>query len=143
MSSISPESQSSKGGSQKSLGGGSQELAVGTSTGAVISSASCYSSVHPPSAVLENNVTSFWMTTGIFPQEIVLQLAESSSIKSVDLIATGLRNIELSKCDGQQASNWERVSISDADDADGEIQRLSVQIPARLTANFLRLKVRN
>ena len=142
MSASTPSEAMQRGKFSSQLSNGTQELAVGSASGAVITSASCYSINHPPNAVLESNASTFWMTTGIFPQEIVLQLAESSTIKSVELIATGLRNIELSKCDGQQANTWERVSVSEADDADGEIQRLSMQVPSRLSANFLRIKVR-
>ena len=112
--------------------------------GATVTSASSCDMQHPPSAIIDGNSSTFWLTTGSFPQEIVLQLGESSSIRSVELISIGIRNIELYKCEGPQANSWEKISSSEADDADGDIQRLSLQLSSsKLTATFLRLRVCN
>lgn len=110
--------------------------------GASVFSASSYDMQHAPSNIIDGLPSTFWLTTGSFPQEIILQLGESSNIRSVDLISTGIRNIELYKCDGVQANSWEKVGSSEADDADGDIQRLSIQLSSpKLTATFLRFKV--
>jgi hypothetical protein len=77
----------------------------------------------------------------LFPQEIVVQLGESAMIKTLDVISTGIRKIQLDKCDGPQANTWEIVSASEASDGDGDLQRLSLQIPPRVTASYLRIKV--
>lgn len=118
----------------------SSELASET-VGAAILSASSYDFQYPPSAIIDGNPSTFWLTTGSFPQEFVLQLGQTSSIKSVEIVSCGLRNIELFKTEGIHANSWERVSSAEADDADGEIQRLSITVPPRMTASFLRIKV--
>ncbi len=118
----------------------SSELAL-DSLGANITAASSCDLQYPPSAIIDGKPNTFWLTTGTFPQEFVLQLGETSTIKTVELVSSGLRNIELYKTDGTHASSWEKVSNSEADDADGDIQRLSLQIPSRLTATFLRVRV--
>ena len=118
----------------------SSELATDT-LGAAILSASSYDFQYPPSAIIDGNPASFWLTTGSFPQEFVLQLGQASLIKTVEIISCGLRNIELFKTEGIHANSWERVSTAEADDADGEIQRLSLTIPPKMVATFLRVKV--
>jgi hypothetical protein len=118
----------------------STELAT-DSLGAGIVSASSYDANHPPNAIIDGNSASFWVTTGSFPQEFVVQLGQASTIKSVELISCGLRAIELYKTEGIHANSWEKIASAEADDADGEIQRLSLSIPPRLSATFLRLKV--
>jgi hypothetical protein len=109
--------------------------------GAAIVSASSYDANHPPSAIIDGNPSSFWVSTGSFPQEFVLQLGQASTLKSVDLVSCGVRSIELYKTEGIHANSWEKIAAAEADDADGEIQRLSLNIPPRLSATFLRLKV--
>ena len=104
------------------------ELAT-ESQGCSVISASSNDLVHSPSSILaggDNN--SFWISTGIFPQEIVIQLGVASSIKSVDITSMGIRKIQLDKCEGPQANNWEIVSAAEANDADGDLQRLALQV---------------
>ena len=65
--------------------------------------------VHLPSSILANERSgdsndNFWMSTGSFPQEIVIQLGAASSIRSVDIVSLGVRKIQLDKCDGPQAN---------------------------------------
>jgi hypothetical protein len=116
------------------------QLATITHGASIISASSCDNRL-PPNSIIDGKSNTYWMSTGSFPQEIILQLGEPSLVKSVELISTGLRNIELSKCEGAQANTWEKVSTSEADDADGEIQRLTLNIPARLQATFLRIRI--
>jgi heat shock protein beta-11 len=99
--------------------------------GCSVVSASSNDLVHSPTGILNTGPT-FWISTGIFPQEIVIQLGASSSIKAVDLMSMGIRKIQLDKCDGPQANSWEIVSAQEANDSDGDLQRLSLQVSAQI-----------
>jgi hypothetical protein len=109
--------------------------------GASIISASSNDIKFPASNVIDGQNGTFWLTTGSFPQEIVIQLGEASTIKSIDILSTGLRSIEASKSDGPQANSWDVFCQTESSDADSEIQKISLQIPPRLTASFIRFKV--
>ena len=115
------------------------ELAL-ESAGTSVISASSFDLDHPPRSILED-ISTFWMSTGSYPQELIVQLGELSMIKSVDLVCTGIRSIELAKGDGSQANSWEPVSKEEAGDAEGDVQRLSLDIPSRLGATHLRVKI--
>jgi len=105
--------------------------------------ASSHSIKHPPSCLIDGENRTFWFTTGSFPQEAIVQFGEACIIKNVDIISTGIKSLELAKCEGQQqASSWEVVAHADFNDNDGEIQRISLKIPNRATATFLRIKVK-
>jgi heat shock protein beta-11 len=112
--------------------------------GAVVISASSFSKVHPPSAIIDKNPSSFWMTTGSFPQEIVVQLAESSVIKSIEVVSTGIRSIELWGSDGYSHSTGERMAKFEANDSDGELQRFTLPLTSKnASATCLRVKILN
>jgi hypothetical protein len=116
------------------------ELAT-VESGATVIAASSFDHKHAPGSILDET-SDFWMSTGIYPQEIVLQLGGPPSfLKSVDIISTGIRHIQVAKCEGSQANSWELVSQAEANDSDGEIQRLSISVPNRATATYVRLKV--
>ena len=104
------------------------ELAT-ESQGCSVISASSNDLLHLPDSILGGyDKQTFWMSTGIFPQEIVVQLGAASLIKSVDIVSMGIRKLQLDKCDGPQANSWEIVSAAEANDSDGELQRLSLQV---------------
>ena len=82
------------------------ELAT-ESQGCSVISATSNDRVHVPASILSDNGngdSNFWMSTGSFPQEIVVQLGSTSSIKSVDIVSLGIRKIQVDKCDGPQAN---------------------------------------
>ncbi len=110
------------------------------SQGCSIISSSSNDMSHPASKIIEKG-TNFWVSSGLFPQEIIIQLGESSTINNVDIVSTGIKRIQLGKCEGPQANSWEDISDNDADEADGELQRLSLKVPQKTTASYLRLKV--
>lgn len=70
-----------------------------------------------------------------------MQLAESSSIKSVEIVSMGIRSVELWGSDGYTHSAGERIGKMEAADLDGELQRFSLPISSKSNATCLRLKI--
>ena len=70
----------------------------------------------------------------------MIQLGSSAALKNVELISLGIRKVEIAKCEGSQANTWETVATDTSDDAE-DIQRFSIDIPPRITATYLRVKV--
>ena len=52
-----------------------------------------------PKNVLENrNLKSFWITTGLYPQEILIQLESPKLISEVKFVTAGARKIVIEGC---------------------------------------------
>jgi heat shock protein beta-11 len=111
------------------------------SVGASVYAATSHDNRYPPSTIIDGRSNTFWVSTGMFPQEFVVQFSELSTVRSIDLVTTGIRDFEVYKSDGPHASSWEKITSSQANDSDGEIQRLSLHVPPRLITTFLRFKV--
>jgi heat shock protein beta-11 len=109
-------------------------------SGASIISSSSYDPKNPPASVIDGEYNTFWMTTGVFPQEIVIQLGEPSLIKGVELMSTGIRKVELAKSEGP-SNMWETIVETESTESDSEVQRMSLQAPPRVTAGCLRIRV--
>ena len=109
-------------------------------SGAAIISSSSFDPKHPPSSVIDGEYNTFWLTTGIYPQEIIVQLGEPSLIKGVELMSTGIRKVELAKSEGP-SNMWETIAETESNESDSEVQRISLQAPPRVTAGCLRIKV--
>ena len=109
-------------------------------SGAQIISASSYDVAHPPSCIIDGDTATFWLTTGNYPQEFVLQLGEACTIKNAEIVSSGIRRVELAKCEGPQANTWETIATSDSSE-EADIQHVSFQVPPRVNATYLRFKV--
>jgi hypothetical protein len=59
----------------------------------------------------------------------------------VFLVSCGIRKVQLSKCEGAQANTWESIAEEESQESDSEIQKISIQAPPRITAQYLRIKV--
>eukprot|EP00033_Pygsuia_biforma_P001970 GCRY01002193.1.p1 GENE.GCRY01002193.1~~GCRY01002193.1.p1 ORF type:complete len:126 (+),score=6.44 GCRY01002193.1:760-1137(+) len=55
--------------------------------------ATCCDDNHPPSNVLDNDSTTFWMTTGMYPQLLRLKFTEPRSIKRLKLVSFQVKEI--------------------------------------------------
>lgn len=56
-------------------------------------------------------------------------------------VSCGIRKVQLSKCEGAQANTWESIAEEESQESDSEIQKISIQAPPRITAQYLRIKV--
>jgi heat shock protein beta-11 len=53
--------------------------------GASCESASCHDVEFPPASAIDGKPSTYWMTTGMFPQEIVIKLGRSSTVRRVQV----------------------------------------------------------
>ncbi|KAF8565491.1 hypothetical protein P879_06647 [Paragonimus westermani] len=52
-----------------------------------------FDELHPPDNVLQDDKNSFWITTGLFPQLLVISFAEASKIGRVRILSSCIKNI--------------------------------------------------
>lgn len=64
---------------------------------------------HPPTNVVDNDETTFWMTTGLFPQEIVLQFKKPAQITRVTTITGKVRNIVTYAASDKALTEWTEI----------------------------------
>lgn len=82
--------------------------------------------------MIDGDERTFWVTTGMFPQEIVVSLGAAASVTSVTIRAMGLRRISLHSCADEQPTAYEPV-MPETELADkGErplVQSFALKIP--------------
>ena len=109
--------------------------------GAVVVSASCHDAEHPSSFIIDGNDRSFWTTTGLYPQEFVIQLSESNvQITRMKTLTTNVRRIVVERSEAVAATNLEKVYETEIPYADGHLQVESGQFQ-RVSASYLKFKI--
>mmetsp|Transcript_5739 Transcript_5739/g.20593 ORF Transcript_5739/g.20593 Transcript_5739/m.20593 type:complete len:139 (-) Transcript_5739:2067-2483(-) len=109
-------------------------------SGAEVIAATSFDPAHPSHAVIDEDETTFWSTTGCFPQEVIIKFPAPVFITKVKTMTTNVRNLCVDKCDGASPVSWERVYAVEVGDADGRMQVEATQTP-KLSATFLKIRI--
>eukprot|EP00163_Fabomonas_tropica_P027139 TRINITY_DN5147_c0_g2_i1.p1 TRINITY_DN5147_c0_g2~~TRINITY_DN5147_c0_g2_i1.p1 ORF type:complete len:135 (+),score=18.48 TRINITY_DN5147_c0_g2_i1:290-694(+) len=115
------------------------ELATADS-GAKVVMATSFDPKHPPAAVIDGKENSFWMTTGMFPQEIVIGFPSVVNMSKVKLVTRNVRGLVLEKCDSENVAEFTPVTDIDMPNEQGRIQH-EQHVLGNERAKFLKLKI--
>lgn len=77
---------------------------------------------HSGDNVIDGDDRSYWISTGLFPQEILVQLCSPCWVSSFKLSTTHVRSLRLEGCHEEVPINFHLIAESDLVDAHGSIQ---------------------
>ena len=64
-----------------------------------------------PANVLQNN-NSYWLTTGMFPQEITFQFQQAQVVNQVGFISTGIKKVVIEGCQTANGNGFKPIAES-------------------------------
>jgi heat shock protein beta-11 len=67
---------------------------------------------HPPTNVNDNDETTFWMTTGLFPHEIVLQFRKPAQITRITTVTAKVKNMFVFAALDKDLTDWEEIDTT-------------------------------
>ncbi|CAG9462086.1 unnamed protein product [Pedinophyceae sp. YPF-701] len=83
--------------------------------GAKVVGFTCCDIRHAPQNVLDGSDSTFWATTGMFPQEITIDLGQVSTLVKMQLSGMSIRKLAMDKCDQDTPQRFDRVFEVDID----------------------------
>jgi|LauGreDrversion4_2_1035121.scaffolds.fasta_scaffold473962_1 hypothetical protein len=102
---------------------------------------SSYDDKFPPTAIF-NSKKDFWTTTGLFPQEMVIQLDTARSIKSISLSSYALKKIIIETSEVESAMNFtKQAEMVDIPYQEGKLQEFFLNFSSPSKTKLLRIKV--
>ena len=110
---------------------------------AKIFTATSFDERHAPDTIIDGDDTTFWTTTGSYPQEFVVKLGAVSNIQAIKSWTTNVRYMSVERCEASQPNAWDPVCEIDVDDTGGQIQVVAKPTgdPDRTRAQFLRFRI--
>ncbi|KAH8871503.1 Intraflagellar transport protein 25 [Schistosoma japonicum] len=93
-----------------------------------ISLATSYDENYPPDNVLDKNESSFWMTTGIFPQILVVSLVQPKKIKKIRILSCDIKILRVVKSYDSKAFHF-AVETSSHAEVDNFILESEITLP--------------
>lgn len=81
---------------------------------------------HPGENVIEANERTYWISTGLFPQEIILELCRPSRVSSVKIVVTHVRSVRIEGAE-ESPVNFQVLAEEELDDKHGGVQVREMQ----------------
>mmetsp|Transcript_27830 Transcript_27830/g.88450 ORF Transcript_27830/g.88450 Transcript_27830/m.88450 type:complete len:199 (-) Transcript_27830:140-736(-) len=79
-------------------------------------------SAHPGENVIDGNNGTYWISTGLFPQEVLLQLGQPTKVASVRLSSTRVRGVRFEACPDDTPMNFKVLAEAEVEDSPGALQ---------------------
>ncbi|KAK8400765.1 hypothetical protein O3P69_002516 [Scylla paramamosain] len=101
--------------------------------------ASSHDPAFPPSAMLDGRPDTFWASTGLFPQVVVITLPAVTSLENLSILAYNVRRVSVARSVKALPTDFEDFVEKELPQVDGKLQNsvLSEQV----TAAHLRLTI--
>ncbi|XP_028314102.1 intraflagellar transport protein 25 homolog [Gouania willdenowi] len=77
---------------------------------------------HPPENIIDGSTKTFWVSTGMFPQEFIIQFSELTRVSAVTMDSYNVKHLKIEKNTTQNASHFESVVENDFQSTDGHLQ---------------------
>uniref|UniRef100_A0A7S1ACC5 F5/8 type C domain-containing protein n=1 Tax=Noctiluca scintillans TaxID=2966 RepID=A0A7S1ACC5_NOCSC len=96
---------------------------------------------HPEERMIEHGDRSFWISTGLFPQEIMLELRSPSRVSTVKLSSTHIKAFQVEGCPDHSPINFTVLCRGELKDMRGQLQFQELKCPDNENTNFIKLVI--
>ncbi|XP_045606330.1 intraflagellar transport protein 25 homolog [Procambarus clarkii] len=94
----------------------------------------------PPSAMLDGRPDTFWASSGLYPQVVVLTLPGLTAIDNLAILAYNVRKVSVARSIKTQPTDFEEVVEKELPHDDGKLQS-SVLSAEQMTAVHIRITI--
>mmetsp|Transcript_51654 Transcript_51654/g.147283 ORF Transcript_51654/g.147283 Transcript_51654/m.147283 type:complete len:122 (+) Transcript_51654:83-448(+) len=77
---------------------------------------------HPGENMIDGNEHSYWISTGLYPQEILLQLGKPSKVSSVKISTTNVKGVRVESCADDTPVNFKTLAEGTLEEKSGHLQ---------------------
>ncbi|EGD81592.1 hypothetical protein PTSG_02307 [Salpingoeca rosetta] len=92
------------------------------SEGAHVVLATSWDPEHPPEALVDGEEGTFWSTTGMYPQEIVITFPAATRVTTLETKSACIKNIVIQKSSNQSPAGWDDLTSTELTHSEGHVQ---------------------
>ncbi|EGF84159.1 hypothetical protein BATDEDRAFT_84886 [Batrachochytrium dendrobatidis JAM81] len=96
---------------------------------------------HPSSNIIDGDVKTFWVSTGLFPQEITVSFANPAMISKIIIVSMKVGHLSVDSSSTELPVNFSTILDQVVEDTDGSLQTISISPKEAQVTRHLRLKI--
>ncbi|XP_030645362.1 intraflagellar transport protein 25 homolog [Chanos chanos] len=95
---------------------------------------------HPPENISDGNTETFWISTGMFPQEFIMRFPEEVTISALTMHSYNVKSCRIERSTSEEAEKFEAVEEKEFEHTDGHLQTNDISVPG-ISATHLRFVI--
>merc|ERR1719401_2744853 len=96
---------------------------------------------HPGENIIDGSQHSYWISTGCYPQEILLQLGRQSQVSTVRLATTNVKNVRVEGCSEDNPVNFHVLAEGDLEERQGSLQLKDFKVHDSNAATYIKVLI--
>ncbi|XP_061200756.1 intraflagellar transport protein 25 homolog [Neopsephotus bourkii] len=113
-----------------------------SSAGAALVLATSSDEQHPAESVVDGNSETFWTTTGMFPQELIIGFPKRVKISKVAIQSYLVRTLRIERSISEDPVGFEECIEKDLEHTEGQLQKEEFPLP-EFEATYLRFIIKS
>ncbi|XP_013412156.1 intraflagellar transport protein 25 homolog isoform X3 [Lingula anatina] len=93
--------------------------------------------------IRERSQDTFWVTTGLYPQEFVITFQALMNINTVRIQSFNVRKITVGRSVSNEPTEFELLREKDVESTDGQLQEEEIHCGGNLTAQHLKFTIQS
>ncbi|XP_043190760.1 uncharacterized protein LOC122364455 [Amphibalanus amphitrite] len=111
-----------------------------SASGTSIVQASSFDARYPPKCIVDGRMDTFWMTTGLYPQQFVLKLPGLHALDKISIQTYNVKDLLIERTNSEEPEKFEPIATKSFQHQAGKLQTETVS-PQDVTANYLRFRI--
>lgn len=116
--------------------------AASLQAGGMVTMVSSLDEDHPGENAIDGNDRTYWISTGLYPQEILVQLCHPSWVASLCIASTQVKQLRIEGCNEDQPINFHPLADGELAEASGRLQVEELACPQQdRPIRFIRMMI--
>ncbi|XP_056314164.1 intraflagellar transport protein 25 homolog [Danio aesculapii] len=99
-----------------------------SSYGAQVVLASSGDENHPPENIIDGKTETFWITTGLFPQEFIIRFPDNMKILTLSIHSYNIQKLRIEKSTSDDVDHFEEVADTEFEHTESSLQANDVSV---------------
>ncbi|XP_065123049.2 intraflagellar transport protein 25 homolog [Paramisgurnus dabryanus] len=94
---------------------------------------------YPPQNIIDGKTETFWISTGLFPQEFIIRFPDNMKIFTISIYSYNIKRLRVEKGTSEDADNFETIAETEFEHTESSLQTndISVNVPNATHLRFL------
>ncbi|XP_039591615.1 intraflagellar transport protein 25 homolog [Polypterus senegalus] len=93
-----------------------------SSSGAQVVLATSSDENHPPENIIDGRTDTFWISTGMYPQEFIIRFSNLIKVTLVTIQSYNVQSLRIDKCSSPDTTDFEKVLEKEFEQTEGQLQ---------------------
>ncbi|XP_051749617.1 intraflagellar transport protein 25 homolog isoform X1 [Ctenopharyngodon idella] len=91
---------------------------------------------HPPENIIDGKTETFWISTGMFPQEFIIRFPDNMKIFTVSIHSYNIKKLRIEKGTSDDADKFEAVADTEFEHTEGSLQANDISVNVSNTTHL-------